>query len=299
MNDKICSFISDLLHRRGLEDRDGFALRAAVAITKARSWDEAAIKSAILRVSSELMRQHRIWPRQKVVELVTSRVIRKWPSPPLEIMSPKKIKILFVASNPVRVVGYNPANNVPLTYKPLALDHEFREVKAKLRSSRYRHCFQLIFCPAAQPDDLLETFNEERPHIVHFSGHGYDTGELIMLDEYGGPKPVSKKAIESLFRVMRDNIRVVVLNACFSKGQAAAITKCIDCAIGMKKEIGDRAAIKFAASFYRALGYGRSVKEAFKQGLVSLRLEGIEEDAIPSLMCRKGCDPAKMRLLDK
>jgi hypothetical protein len=212
-------------------------------------------------------------------------------------LADKKIKILFVGSNPVDVVASHPLNNAPLTYIPLGIDDEFRKIKAKLRSSRHRDSFQLISCPAAQPDDLLEAFNEERPQVVHFSGHGTEIDELVMLDEHGKAKTVSKKAIESLFKVMKHNIRVVVLNACFSKGQAMAIAKHIDCAIGMKKEIGDGAAIKFAAALYRALAYGTSVKEAFEQGLVSLRLEGIGEDATPKLVYRKGTNPATIKLV--
>ena len=47
----------------------------------------------------------------------------------------------------------------------------------------------------------------------------------------------------------------MILNACYSKKQAEAITQVIDCAIGMNDAIGDEAAITFAASFYRAIGF--------------------------------------------
>jgi hypothetical protein len=109
---------------------------------------------------------------------------------------------------------------------------------------------------------------------------------------------LSKAAIESLFKTMKGSIRLVVLNACFSKGQAAAITKHIDCAIGMKIAIGDKAAITFAAAFYRAIGFGESVKNAFDQGLTAMKLEGIAEDKTPKLMTRKGVDPSKVKLVE-
>jgi hypothetical protein len=94
-----------------------------------------------------------------------------------------------------------------------------------------------------------------------------------------------------LFRTMSDSIRVVVLNACFSEAQAISITKYIDCAIGMKREIGDEAAIIFASSFYRALGFGHSVKKAFDEGLTALELAGIADSSVVRLLCRKGVDP--------
>jgi hypothetical protein len=52
----------------------------------------------------------------------------------------------------------------------------------------------------------------------------------------------------------------------------------------MKKAIGDRAAIKFAAGFYLALGYGRDVKTAFELGCVQIDLEGLEEQNTPKLL---------------
>ena len=56
--------------------------------------------------------------------------------------------------------------------------------------------------------------------------------------------------------MLRDNIRCVVLNACYSEAQAQAIAEAIDCVVGMTSAVGDDAAIEFATAFYRALGYG-------------------------------------------
>jgi hypothetical protein len=133
---------------------------------------------------------------------------------------------------------------------------------------------------------------------VHFSGHGSSTEEIILLDKQGNPKPVSKEALVSLFRTLKDNIRVVILNACFSRPQAEAITGEIDCAIGMSRAIGDEAAITFAASFYRAIGFGRSVKEAFEQGRTSLLMEGISEEQTPDLLTGQGVKAASIVLVN-
>lgn len=82
--------------------------------------------------------------------------------------------------------------------------------------------------------------------------------------------------------MLTDNLRLVVLNACYSRPQAEAITKSIDAAVGMKRAIGDEAAIVFAVSFYRALGFGRSVKEASELGVVALSMEGGWNIALPN-----------------
>lgn len=192
-----------------------------------------------------------------------------------------KIKILFLSANP--------AGNLPL-----ALDEEIREITNKIRAAEYRNSIELISRWAIRPDDLLQALNEHKPHIVHFSGHGSPTDEIILLDNNRNPKPVSQVALASLFRTLKDNVQVVFLNACYSRPQAEAITQTIDCAIGINKAIGDQAAITFAASFYRAIGFGRSVQEAFDQATVALLLEGSPEDKLPELIIQKGISASQI-----
>ena len=195
------------------------------------------------------------------------------------------IKILFLSANPAGTGR-------------LALDQEIREVTSKIRAADYRDSLELVSWWAVRPDDLLQSFNEHRPHIVHFSGHGSHSEEIILTDSSGRPKPVSKAALVSLFRTLKDNIRVVLLNACFSRPQAEAIIQVSDCAIGMRTAIGDQAAITFAASFYRAIAFGRSVQEAFEQGTTALMLEGIPEEDTPELLVRAGVNASEIFLLN-
>jgi hypothetical protein len=196
-----------------------------------------------------------------------------------------KIRVLFLAANPVGTT-------------PLGLDEELREITAKVRAAKYRDALEVRSEWAVRPGDLQQALLEYRPHVVHFSGHGSPSKEIILLDNDRNPKPVGKEALVSLFRVLKDDIRVVLLNACYSRPQAEAITQVIDCAVGMGKAVGDRAAITFAASFYRALGFGRSVSEAFELGKVSLQLEGIPEEKTPQLLARQGVDPSRLVLIN-
>lgn len=299
MTDDLHAFISDVLHRRQLTDRDSFALRSAEVLSKLMDWDEQRVANALAGVKTNVYRCDPAWSREQVLQLLARRIIRRWPSKPFGVAESEfmVVKVLFVTANPVGIVAVDPTNNAPLTHMPLGLDHEHRAIKKKIRASEHRDRLRLESCPAARPSDLVQSFNEERPTIVHFSGHGSKGHELILLDEHGEARPVSTPAIESLFKVMKDEIRVVVLNACFSKTQAAAITKHIDCAIGMTKEIGDDAAIIFGAAFYAAIGFGRSVQEAFDQAVLELRLAGIPKDKTPKLMVRKGVNAANVRLI--
>jgi hypothetical protein len=195
-----------------------------------------------------------------------------------------KLKVLFVAANPAGTPR-------------LQLDEEIRQITTKIRASEYRDALDLVSLWAVRPDDLLQGLLEHKPHIVHFSGHGNTTAEIILQDQDGRPKPVSTPALVALFRTLKDNVRVVVLNACSTQPQAEALSEIVDCVVGMSKPIGDAAAIVFAASFYRAIGFGRSVQEAFDLGKVALLLEGIPEDQTPELFVRKGVVASALNLV--
>lgn len=194
--------------------------------------------------------------------------------------------ILFLAANPDDVTR-------------LSLDKECREIREKIRSSDFPRALELRTEWAVRPDDLLQYLNEFRPQVVHFSGHGSDREELILHDAADRAMPVAAEALRALFATLGDNVRLVVLNACFSQPQAEAIVQSIDCAIGMTRAIGDEAAIVFAASFYRALGFGKSVQNAFEQGRTALLLRGIPEDTTPQLLVKSGLDANKIFLVER
>lgn len=192
--------------------------------------------------------------------------------------SPEHVKILFVAANPRN------ANQ-------LLLDEEIRAITQKVLATSHRELLTFHQIWATRPNDLLQALNQHKPDIVHFSSHGSHSGEIFLLDDHRNAKPVSEAALEALFTTLKDNVRIVFLNACYSQIQARAITRVIECAIGMRTPISDNAAIVFAAAFYQALGFGRSVREAFEQGKVALQIEGILEHNVPHLLLKKGVDP--------
>jgi hypothetical protein len=190
-----------------------------------------------------------------------------------------KLRTLFVAANPQGTTQ-------------LALDQEIRQITRKIRLSDGRDVLEVISVWAVEPSDLLQYLNQYKPQIVHFSGHGTTAGEIILVNKMGAAKPVSAQALKSLFSTMKDNIQLVVLNACYSRIQGTAIKEVIDFVIGMNAAIGDEAAIVFAAALYSALGFNRTIAESFDQAKTALLLEGIREENTPELLVRSGATPA-------
>jgi tetratricopeptide (TPR) repeat protein len=197
----------------------------------------------------------------------------------------KPIKILFLAANP-KDTGQ------------LRLDEEIRGIKQALRQAEFRDKFDIEQEWAVRVTELQGHLLNHKPDIVHFSGHGSKASEIILEDHDGFSQTVPARALSQLFKLLKDNIRCVVLNACYSKNQAEAIAKHIGCVVGMSKAIGDEAAINFAIAFYQALGYGKDVKTAFELGRVQIDLKRINEKDTPKLLALKS-DPKKVVFVKK
>ena len=112
------------------------------------------------------------------------------------------MKIPFLAANPVDVVTQ------------LRIDQGIREIRRKIRMSTFRDNLEIVSEWAVRAGDLQEALLRHKPDIVHFSGHGSQTSGIMLEDESGNRKAVNRKALRDLFRILKDNIQMVVLNAC-------------------------------------------------------------------------------------
>lgn len=182
----------------------------------------------------------------------------------------KTRKILFLAANPKTTI-------------PLRLDEEVRGIEDGLQRAKHREQFDLKQRWAVRVDDLTRALLDEKPEIVHFSGHGAGNEGLALENGTGQTQFVNAEALAGLFGLFADRIECVVLNACYSEVQAEAIAKHIPYVIGMDKAIGDKAAIEFAVGFYDALGAGESIEFAYKLGCEAIRLAGKAENLTPKL----------------
>lgn len=183
----------------------------------------------------------------------------------------KMYSILFISADPTDAAR-------------LRLGEEVREIQEKLQLAKLRDRFALHQRASIRPVDLTQALLDLNPQIVHFSGHGTPMGELCFEDEIGKTHPVPAEGLAGLFEQFANQVKCVVLNACYSETQAESIVKHIDYVVGMEKAIGDKAAIAFSVGFYQALGAGRSFEDAYKLGRVQIKLRGISEDLTPVLM---------------
>ena len=187
------------------------------------------------------------------------------------------IKILILTANP----------QIP-DYDPLRLDAEVRQIEEALRRSRHRDRFEIATKLAVRTTDLRRALLDNRPQIVHFSGHGTREQGLVLEDDAGKMQLVSTEALGRLFGIFETGaIECVLLNACYLEVQATVIHQSVDCVIGMNQPIGDKAAVQFAEGFYDALGADSLYDEAFRIGCSAIDLDSSSEYEKPVLKYRK------------
>ncbi|EAY26976.1 conserved hypothetical protein [Microscilla marina ATCC 23134] len=184
-------------------------------------------------------------------------------------------KILFMSANPAETTV-------------LRLSNEMREIQNTLKKSRNRDDFQFIMEPQVNNSIIRQRIKEERPEIVHFSGHGgADAGlaeGIVVNGSNGNPVVLTSNALGRLFEMAKEYVQCVVLNSCYSNAQAEAIKQHIPHVIGMSDAIEDTSARMFSVGFYEALGVGESYTEAFNSGTLAIEMEGLPGADIPVLL---------------
>jgi hypothetical protein len=219
---------------------------------------------------------------------------------PSRARATKKHVILFLAANP-HDTGR------------LALDREARSIHLELKRSGYRERFEFVTRWAVEPLDLLRELRELKPTVVHFSGHGAPPAatmapvqgrDVVVTEALLGIEPsgvvvngangrgqvVTPEAIAQTLDAVDAQVRLVVLNTCYSASIADALLAHVDCVVGMSEAIHDDAARSFAIGFYGGLGEHESIAAAFKQGIAAIQLDGLPDADRPQLQVRSGFD---------
>lgn len=187
------------------------------------------------------------------------------------------LRVLFLASDPFRDDA------------PLRLGEEVLAVEHAMRASDR---VELVPCYAPRTRDLQNALLRHDPRIVHFAGHG---GVIRLADAKGRRGVVGTEALATLFGILSEWIKVVILNGCGTVPVVDALADVVDYAIGMDQPLGDASATAFAGEFYAALGTGMTVQASFDLAASRLRPD---EAATPVLRIRRGVDPSVPLLED-
>ena len=189
----------------------------------------------------------------------------------------EKIRILFLSAN-------------PWTTGRILVDEEAREISERLQEGPHRDQFELHNHGAVRPIDFQRLLLKYEPEIVHFSGHGSKRQRILFSGTHGRSRALDQQGLTNLLALYSSHVRLVLLNACFTNAQAQSISEVVNYSIGTSKAIGDKASVAFAGAFYRALGFGKSVKEAFESAIAELALTKMPRSRGIELFVRNGVD---------
>lgn len=208
-----------------------------------------------------------------------------------------KTQILFLSANPKEEddTSFNDA---------------FKDIQKKIINTKNREKFDLESAHKISVNELQDLMlGTYTPQIVHFYGHA-TSSFLELEDEHQRVQQTKLRPFANMFKLLNENqedekkkIRCVVLVACSSKQIAKAVSKYVDCTIGMRSPIGVDTGREFAKSFYYNICNGKSVKFAFDAACISIDFKNLDEQNKPQLLVRDGCDANKIffpyKIVDK
>jgi len=180
----------------------------------------------------------------------------------------------------------------------LRVNQEIRRVEAAVRSAVHRDQVSIRHAPDITSGDLLDYVTSFRPHVVHFSGHA-NADELFFDDGSleGAHRSVPISAFMEALSAADEPPQLVVLNACESAENLQPLLAGVPLAIGMKASVGDADAITFATRFYRAVADGQSVQGALALASADMKMNGLDDYDLPTIVTADDIDPAAVRLV--
>jgi formylglycine-generating enzyme required for sulfatase activity/energy-coupling factor transporter ATP-binding protein EcfA2 len=187
----------------------------------------------------------------------------------------KIIKIVILSAN-------------PLDSNLLRNEKEVSTILSAIDSSRFSSHFHSIPWLATDASGIRRSLLKYEPAIVHFTGHGTQTGKLVLEKNSGKRQLVNAISLSELFSNFSDHIKCVILTSCYSETLANNISKYIDYTIGFHEEITYEASIIFSEAFYNAIGSGKDIQKAYKIAVSDMKMNDFELDGIPKLFIKKG-----------
>ncbi len=206
--------------------------------------------------------------------------VRHIPAP-----QPEKLRVAYLTANP-RVLDIDSEANEVIETR-IRVDKEIHDVREQVKRALFRDYIEISYWPAAMPEDLLNSLNDERPHVVHFSGHG--GGKVLEFDDGEIDDPQSADVtfdqLTAVLAATDQPPRVLVLNACDTLDGAEVLLNAVPVIIATAEDIADVAANLFAVRFYAAIAAGQSVHSAIEQARAMIdMLPGESGDMIQPLV---------------
>jgi len=184
------------------------------------------------------------------------------------------IRLLFVLS-------------CPKSQYQLDLQEEVRQIRLELEGAPHRAQFTHELITAATYKDLRVALDRHKPHILHIACHATPEAEIVLSNGHGDEDLIDAPSFVELLDILKDDLRLVVLNACHSAAITKQILPVVDLVVGMRGAVRDSGAVAFSAVFYERISAGDTVEKAFRLAVNELRRRKIQAD-LPELLPAEG-----------
>jgi hypothetical protein len=135
---------------------------------------------------------------------------------------------------------------------------------------------------AVRLDQIQKELLNNKPTILHFSGHG-DNGVLLFEDREGNTSEIEADLLGDMLKAY-GNLECLVLHACFTEDVAKICKKHVGVVVGSTDAINDLTAPKFTYAFYQAVAHGRDYGNAFEMGIAEVATVSREDAAIYKIL---------------
>ncbi len=186
----------------------------------------------------------------------------------LNSTKPDSLKILFLSANTEES-------------SKIRIDKEYKAITDELNNAINMEHIKLYTRLAVDLNTLINALIELSPHILHFSGHGNNDG--IELEGESRPFFLKNESLEKLIDILSPDLECIVLNSCYSEGQALRLTEKINAVIGMGDTIEDEVAILFSKGFYKGVSKEFDYSKCYELGKQMINTFNYEESEIPIL----------------
>ena len=197
----------------------------------------------------------------------------------IERIAPGLLRSSVPATRQSRIVLFFASN--PAETPAIDLETELSTIRTSLAAGPDQERWMVR--DGGSLSDFASAVLTHRPEIVHIGAHGSPDGNLV-VEADDGLRHMSIAAIANVLTASALRVRAIVLNACYSHEQAVKLAPYADFVIGMSREIGDRAALRFAEAFYRALAFDREIRDAFLLALADLDLHALPDIVVPRII---------------
>jgi hypothetical protein len=157
----------------------------------------------------------------------------------------------------------------------LRLDREQRALRELLAPDDFK---SIRFLTAATVDDLAEALSVGNLRVVHFSGHGSETGFYFESSGEGeSGQELSAEALAELISQHCPNLQALILASCYSASSCQALRGVATYVVTVEGPADDTAAIAFARNFYSLYFRRRPIEAAVDATKATLQANGIAD----------------------